>query len=183
MKSLIINGQTYDIKSVRTAPVDKLPVGAEKRVRTKRESYYVNDFATFDIESTSVITERDQRGRFRSGYGFMYIWQFYSLSTGLVMGHYWEEFFELLRRIGDHYGNDKYAPKFVIFIHNEPFEAGFMLDQLTRCGFTYDLFAVKNRKPVVLRLNEVPVELRCSYKLTNRGLSKYLNDFPAAGFA
>ena len=183
MKKLDINGKTYDIRSADNAPVHLLPMGAEKRSRTKRDSFYVNDFGTFDIETTSVITQRDERGRFKDGYGFMYIWQFYSDSTGLVMGHYWEEFFRLLRRIGEHYGNEKYAPRFVVLIHNEPFEAGFILDQLTAAGFTYDIFAVKNRKPVVIRLHEAPIEFRCSYKLTNRGLNKYLNDFKAAGFA
>lgn len=181
--TITIKGKTYEIHTAETAAVDRLPPGAEKRSRTKRDSYYVNDFGTFDIETTSVVTARDKRGRFADGYAFMYVWQFYSASTGLVMGRYWPEFFTLLRRIGDHYGCEKYAPRFVSFIHNEAFEAGFFLDQLTHAGFTYEIFAVKNRKPIVIRLHEAPIEFRCSYKLTNRGLAKYLDDFPAAGFA
>lgn len=183
MKSLTINERVYDIKSVRTAPVGKLPFGAEKRSRNKRDTYFVNDFGCFDIETTSVITQKDQRGRFVNGYGFMYIWQFYSESTGLVMGHYWEEFIQLLRLIGEHYGCDKNAPRLVIYVHNLPFEAAFLMDQMTYARIRYEIFAVKNRKPVVIRPEGLPVEFRCSYKLTNRGLKKYLSDFKAAGFA
>lgn len=183
MKKVKIGGAVYDIASVKTVSVSSLPMGAERRTKSKKESYYVNDFGTFDIETTSVITEKDGRKRFISGYGYMYIWQFYSRSTGLVMGHYWPEFFELLRKIGERYGCEEGAPRFVIYVHNLPFEAGFMLDQMTRAGFTYGVFAVKNRKPVVIRLHEVPVEFRCSYKMTNRGLQKYLNDFKTTGFS
>lgn len=176
---ITINDKRYDISSSSNAPVHLLPAGAERRSKNKKDEYYVGDFGTFDIETTSCIISRDKRGRFDDGYGFMYIWQFYSRSTGLVMGRYWEEFIKLLRRIDEHYGD---GPRFVIYVHNLSFEFTWLSSILTGAGIQYEVFATQSHKPLVVRCINIPLEIRCSYRLTNRGLAKYLKDMAAAGF-
>lgn len=178
-----VAGRNFSVSSSSDAPVDRLPMGAERRGKKKSKAYYIEDFGCFDIETTSCITARDKRGRFQDGFGFMYIWQFYSQGTGLVIGRYWSEFIELLRRISDHYGGKASPARFVIWIHNAAFEHAFMADQLKAAGIRSEVFAVRNHKPLSIRLLDLPIEFRCSYKLTNRGLGKYLSDMSAAGFA
>ena len=104
----------------------------------------------------------------------MYIWQFYSESTGLVMGHYWMEFVRLLQRIHEHYG--AVNPRFIIYVHNLPFEMSFFLDQLAAAGYIGKIFATAAHKPICYTLDDLCIEFRCSYKLTNKGLAKYLED-------
>lgn len=167
-------GNTFDITTAGKARVDLLPFGAEVRKRKGKQACYINDFGCFDIETTSVCTEVDKDGDFAAGYGFMYIWQFYSQSTGLVMGHYWNEFILLLKRIHGRYQTSN--PKFVIYVHNLPFEAVWLFDELNAAGYQGKVFATAPRKPILFSIDDLGIEFRCSLKLTNRGLAKYLSD-------
>lgn len=169
-----LNGRTFDITTAEKAGVKSLPFGAEIRRKKKKDAIYINDFGCFDIETTSVCTKLDDKGKFDEGYGYMYIWQFYSEATGLVMGHYWSEFILLLQRIHEHYQASN--PVFLIFVHNLPFEAAFFLDQFHAAGYDGKIFATAPRKPVCITYPDLSVEFRCSLKLTNRGLGKYLAD-------
>ena len=170
---LTLNGKDFEIYGASDCPVD---FPKEEADRNKKFSYYVGDFGCFDIETTSCILERDEKGRFAKGYGYMYIWQFYSRTTGLVMGRSWDEFILLLNRISSYYHSTK--PSFVVYVHNLSFEFGFMADQLANAGMYGEVFAIKNRRIITYRLNN-HIEFRCSAKLTGRSLEKYLHDMPA----
>lgn len=172
-KILSLNGKDFPIGQAATCPMG---FPKETEDRNKKLSYYTGDFGTFDIETTSCITEKDKDGRFQAGYGYMYIWQFYSKTTGLVMGRTWIEFIGLLNRIVQDFSSKK--PYFVIYVHNLAFEFAFMADQLALAGMTGEVFAIKNRKIITYRMNN-RIEFRCSLKLTGRGLNKYLKDMPA----
>ena len=170
---MILNGREFDIHRADECPIE-FPLDVEDR--NKKFSYYTGDFGTFDIETTSCISEYDADGKYKSGYGYMYIWQFYSRTTGLVMGRTWEEFTYLLNRISNYFHSSK--PYFVIYVHNLSFEFAFMNDQLALAGMTGEVFAIRSRKVLTYRLNN-RIEVRCSLKLTGRGLEKYLKDMPA----
>ena len=116
-----LNGKNFQVYRADNCPVD---FPKEYEDRNRKFSYFTGDFGTFDIETTSHIEKRDINGKFESGYGYMYIWQFYSRTTGLVFGHTWEEFGLLLNRISDSFNSDK--PQFVIYDHNLSFEFQFL---------------------------------------------------------
>lgn len=132
---------------------------------------YLSDFATFDIETTtfqmSIIDNEPQYN------AFMYQWQF-CIADRVIMGRIWEEFITLLENLRYHLGlcHNHY---FVIYVHNLPFEFQFMRNFFE----VSEVFAIERRKIVKCIIND-SFEFRCSYKLTNMSLQKFVSSTPGA---
>lgn len=128
----------------------------KKGKNTARE--YVNDIMTFDIETTTDMSQE-------TPFGFMYHWQA-CVAGILVYGRRWEEFQEFINEITEKYHLDYYR-RIVCYVHNLSFEFQFMREMIG----DKEIFAVDKRK--VLKCTTLSgIELRCSYKLTNMSLYK-----------
>lgn len=180
--NIMVGSESVTVYDCHSFPVEKLNINLQRQDNnSRRKRKYRLEFGTFDIETSTHIDGYTKTGTVQ-GYGYMYIWQF--CSAGMVcMGRRWEDFQILLRRINKHFGDTGTTATYVIYVHNLAFEFGFMSGFFTACGYHYDVFAVKNRRVLVMRFKELNIEFRCSYKLTNRGLEKYLHDNPKAGMA
>lgn len=161
----------------RIYSVDDFPF---KDVCTKILSYrycghhqtaYLRDFGTFDIETTtyqmSIIDNEPQYN------AFMYQWQF-CIDDKVIMGRTWSSFLELLRKLKENLGlsHNHYL---VIFVHNLPFEFQFFRNFVTLSN----VFALERRKVVKCIVND-SFEFRCSYKLSNMSLYKFVSSTPGA---
>lgn len=96
----------------------------------------------------------------------MYIWQFQIGPNITIIGRYWKEFFEVLKKIkrciGRHY--------LVIYVHNLSFEFQFLKGQY---AFDPDeVFCMESRKVLKADMFDC-FEFRCSYLLTNMSLAMF----------
>lgn len=121
-----------------------------------RKCAYVTDFATFDIETTSMET-----------FAFMYIAMF-CIGEDVFMVRTWEEVVDFFNIISSFY-RTTLKKRYVIYIFNLGFEFQFM-----RNFFEWEeIFAVDKRVPV-RALDTRGLEFRCAWKLTNMSLKKFL---------
>lgn len=119
----------------------------------KRKKDYLNEFSTFDIETTSL---KDT--------GFMYMWG-WCIGSDVIIGRRWEELKKLLTLMHNHFHMN--SRRMCVYVHNLPFEFQFM-----RNLFNWDeVFAVDERKIVTGLTGNF--EFRCSYKLSNMSLAKF----------
>lgn len=99
-------------------------------------------------------------------FAFMYHWQF-CLGDEVCFGRTWEEFCSLLYNL-EHNMNLSKKNRLVIWVHNLGFEWQFM-----RQFLDYEEgFFLEERSPVKI-LTKGGIEFRCSYALSNMGLSKF----------
>lgn len=137
----------------------------------KHQTAYLSDFGTFDIETTtyqmSIIDNEPQYN------AFMYQWQF-CIDDKVIMGRTWDEFLQLLTNLQKGLGLS-HAHYFVIYVHNLPFEFQFFRNFLR----VTNVFAIERRKVVKCIVNDA-FEFRCSYKLTNMSLDKFVGSTPGA---
>ena len=126
-------------------------------IDSKDNAYISNFFMTFDIETTSINTVDYHDS-------FMYIWQA-CINHEVVMGRTWTELNVLLKEIKRHIG----FRTLVVYCHNLSFEFQFL-----RSLFEVNsVFATEPRK--ILRATiEDNFEFRCSWRLTNMGLDRFL---------
>ena len=165
-----------------TFPAEKLSTHMQRKDNNSRcRRKFRLEFGTFDIETTSHIDGYTKEGTI-IGYGYMYIWQFCSAEM-VCFGRTWESFQILLRRINKYYCSVAIPATYVIYVHNLSFEFGFMSGFFTSAGYKYDVFATRNRKVLIMRINDLNIEFRCSAKLSNRSLEKYMNDIPSCNLA
>ena len=135
------------------------------------QTAYIADFGTFDIETTtyqmSIIDNEPQYN------AFMYQWQF-CIDDKVIMGRTWEEFLFLLDKLRLYLGlsHNKY---FVIYVHNLSFEFQFFRNFVNLSN----VFALERRKVVKCLVNDA-FEFRCSWKLSNMGLQKFVSSTPGA---
>lgn len=171
---ILANGQTATdtIYTVNNFPyLDTCNKILSYRYCGKHQTAYLSDFGTFDIETTtyqmSIIDNEPQYN------AFMYQWQF-CIDDKVIMGRVWEEFLELLENLRYHLGLT-HAHYFVIYIHNLPFEFQFFRNfvNLTQ------VFSLEKRKVVKCVVNDA-FEFRCSYKLSNMSLQKFVSSTPGA---
>lgn len=143
---------------------------------------YVSEFATFDIESTTMpgrkrkkpVRHKDGTVTFDSTWdvepwGYMYHWQI-CLAGLCCFGRRWEDFFAVLDAVREAW-HLKDLKRLVIYVHNLGFELQFLYPFFDR-RYGHDnvkIFATKSRTPVYVLLPD-GLELRCSYKLTNMSL-------------
>ena len=137
----------------------------------RHQTAYLSDFGTFDIETTtyqmSIIDNEPQYN------AFMYQWQF-CLADKVIMGRTWEEFIVFLEKLRVHLylSHNHY---FVIYVHNLPFEFQFFRNFFN----VTNVFSLESRKVVKCLVNDA-FEFRCSYKLSNMSLQKFVSGTPGA---
>lgn len=160
-----------EVKSV-TDYVPSHGFSLHKPLGKKKDSpYYIDQFGTFDIETTSrTRIEKDDQGEevTKPIDAFMYVWSA-CIDGEEVQGRYWKDFVDLLDKIQAYYKTSE-SRYFVIYVHNLPFEFSFMIGYLNDYS---EVFATGKRKPLVWRLKKRGIELRCSYKLTNMSLDNF----------
>ena len=140
---------TYDF------PFDKL--------KAKARGKYIELPVTFDIE-TSNIYDKETDKHFAFAYHFQWCVEGY-----VCFGRKWEDFSYFMNRLIEHYhlDNDK---KLVVYVHNLAFEFQFMHNFLE----LNEVFATDKRKVLTCKSNEF--EFRCSYRLSNMSLEKFIEN-------
>lgn len=143
-------------------PYDRIKPGKYviKQLSKTKERVYSEQISAFDIETSSYL----DNDRYR---GFMYIWQF-CFDGVCVYGRYWEEFFVFLEMIA----RKLEGLRHVIYVHNLAFEYQFMYRYLYDRYRKIEVFATNKRKPLTVRVPQLNMEFRCSYKLSNMSLAK-----------
>ncbi len=124
--------------------------------RKKRPTYKAVVCA-FDIETTAFKKIKQS---------VMYIWQFQIGHEITIIGRYWDEFINLVNALPDWLGE---GVKLVTYVHNLSYEFQFL------SGVWHfapeDVFCTEPRQ--ILRADMGPLELRCSYRLSNMSLLQF----------
>lgn len=117
--------------------------------------------ATFDIEATTI-----QRGEEYES--FMYIWQM-CVNGFVVFGRTWDEWQLFLSRLAAEL-ETSIDKRLVIYVHNLSYEFEFIRDFIE---FT-DIFATDSHDVLTARSDDF--EFRCSYRLSNMSLEKFIKN-------
>ena len=127
---------------------------------SKKLKSYINVPCAFDIETTSLDGEKNEKGEYiKSPFGFMYHWQFCILDT-VCFARTWEEFKYFINRLKRTIGLN-FKRNLVVYCHNLSFEFHFLKDFFKITS----LFAKEEKKP--MKANIYGIEFRCSYFLSN----------------
>lgn len=120
---------------------------------------------TFDIETSKI--PKDTEGGYEA---FMYIWQI-CIEGNVVFGRTWEQWVEFMKHVADAYKLCE-DEKIVVYVHNLSFEFQFIQKFMN----FEDVFAMESRS--ILTCKTSNFEFRCSYKLSNMNLAKFIKDTP-----
>ena len=133
--------------------IDELLDPNYKFVKSNKKIEYLNIPCAFDIESTSITDEDENK------IAFMYAFTL-NINGKHILGRTWEQFELFLNKISEFYSlNDK--RRIIIYVHNLSYEFQFL-----RCRFKWDkVFALKERE-VCSALTDNGIEFRCSYILS-----------------
>jgi hypothetical protein len=128
-------------------------------IQTNKKIQYLNIESAFDIETTSVKFNEEDKS------AFMYIWMFgMGLGEPIYYGRTWEEFTELCRTLQKKFGLSE-KRRLVVYIHSLSYEFQFM-----RKHFRWkNIFAVDKQKPI-RALCSYGIEFRDSYILSGYSL-------------
>lgn len=143
-------------------PFDILKKGI---VKSGKHKMYQRHPMTFDIETSKIPTDDD--GHYEA---FMYIWQV-CIEGNVVFGRRWEELQEFMNNVVNAYKLSE-EERVVVYVHNLSFEFQFIQDYFK---FT-DVFAMASRS--ILTAKTAHLEFRCSYKLSNMSLAKFIENTP-----
>lgn len=135
-----------------------------------------NNIYTFDIETTSYLISHgkilkavdyedlsDKEKQKAIKQSTMYIWMF-SINDQVYYGRTWEEFKEFLELV---FGETKNFTK-IIFIHNLSFEFEYLKSVIP----IDSVYARTSGKPMKAISNELNLEFRCSYMMSNCSLAR-----------
>lgn len=163
------NGKTEEVTYYN---VHDFPYHTLKCSHTVKRQYakvrYLSDFATFDIESSSVI-KKDAKGDNISTLAFMYHWQI-TIFGITCTGRTWEEFLVFIQNIYTQLQLSD-SRTLVIYVHNLGYEFQFAHQFFASKYECTSIFAPQSRKP--LKVAYTGLELRCSWKLTNMSLDAF----------
>lgn len=134
-------------------------------VKSGKHKMYQRHPMTFDIETSKIPKDND--GHYEA---FMYIWQV-CVEGNVVFGRRWEELQEFMQKVVDAYKLTE-GERVVVYVHNLSFEFQFIQDFF---NFT-DVFAMESRS--ILTAKTAHLEFRCSYKLSNMSLAKFIENTP-----
>lgn len=134
-------------------------------VKSGKHKMYQRHPMTFDIETSKIPT--DDEGHYQA---FMYIWQV-CIEGNVVFGRRWEELQEFMEKVVNAYKLSE-GERVVVYVHNLSFEFQFIQDYFK---FT-DVFAMASRS--ILTAKTSHLEFRCSYKLSNMSLAKFIENTP-----
>lgn len=132
-----------------------------QHIHAGRKSKFLDVVATFDIETTTIKQEKP--------YAFMYHWQM-CIGGVVVFGRFWHELQLLHEKLVRYFGL-KEKKKMVIYVHNLSFEWLFM-HQFLDCW--ENIFSTDRNK--ILKCSNDCFEWRCSYRLSNMSLAKYIEN-------
>lgn len=145
-----------------------MPLTTEHEKCTKGRKYMYNIPVMFDIESTTIPNEDLQKS-----YAYMYQWQI-CIDKTVCFGRTWKEFVILINRIIDEMDTPNH--NLVIYVHNLPYEWAFMNQFLKQIDDNIKAFYVKKRMPLAVRMPNIGLEFRCSWKLSNMSLEKFVEN-------
>lgn len=134
-------------------------------VKSGKHKMYQRHPMTFDIETSKIPKDND--GHYEA---FMYIWQV-CIEGNVVFGRRWEELQEFMQKVVNAYKLSE-GERVVVYVHNLSFEFQFIQDYF---NFT-DVFAMASRS--ILTAKTAHLEFRCSYKLSNMSLAKFIENTP-----
>ena len=134
-------------------------------VKSGKHKMYQRHPMTFDIETSKIPT--DDEGHYQA---FMYIWQV-CIEGNVVFGRRWEELQDFIQNVVNAYKLTE-GERVVVYVHNLSFEFQFIQDYFK---FT-DVFAMASRS--ILTAKTAHLEFRCSYKLSNMSLAKFIENTP-----
>lgn len=134
-------------------------------VKSGKHKMYQRHPMTFDIETSKIPT--DDEGHYQA---FMYIWQI-CIEGNVVFGRRWEELQEFMKNVINAYKLTE-GERVVVYVHNLSFEFQFIQDYFN----FVDVFAMASRS--VLTAKTPHLEFRCSYKLSNMSLAKFIENTP-----
>lgn len=134
-------------------------------VKSGKHKMYQRNPMTFDIETSKIPT--DDEGHYQA---FMYIWQV-CIEGNVVFGRRWEELQKFMQKVVNAYKLSE-EERVVVYVHNLSFEFQFIQDYFK---FT-DVFAMASRS--ILTAKTAHLEFRCSYKLSNMSLAKFIENTP-----
>ena len=134
-------------------------------VKSGKNKIYQRHPMTFDIETSKIPT--DDEGHYQA---YMYIWQV-CIEGNVVFGRRWEELQEFMKKVVNAYKLSE-EERVVVYVHNLSFEFQFIQDYFK---FT-DVFAMASRS--ILTAKTTHLEFRCSYKLSNMSLAKFIENTP-----
>lgn len=120
-----------------------------------KKTGYVNTVCTFDIETTSDISETGEK------IAYMYHWQLY-INGYVVLGRNWDDLVRMLDQMADYFD----PAKLVIYIQNFAFEFSFLQGVIPLS----DVFATGPRNPIKAHYRNI--EFRDAYILSGMGLGK-----------
>lgn len=139
----------------------------------KAKNFYANISCAFDIETSTILLDRNDK--IDRPTGFMYHWQF-CLNDIVIFGRRWEEYQHLLDYLQFKYKLHSNR-RLVIFAHWLEFEFQFSRNFIE----VEEVFARSDREVMYVRFNKA-FEYRCSYKLSNMPLSKFIKNTPNAWY-
>lgn len=131
----------------------------------KNKKTYLKDFCTFDIETNTIELPNGEHE------AFMYVWQFYIADT-LVIGRHWEQWQAVVEALEKALGLNEFF-RLVCYSHNLSYEF-----QFERNFFPVSEVFATSKREVVRALFSNGFEARCSYRLTNMSLAKFLESQP-----
>lgn len=134
-------------------------------VKSGKHKMYQRHPMTFDIETSKIPT--DDEGHYQA---FMYIWQV-CIEGNVVFGRRWEELQEFMNNVVNAYKLSE-EERVVVYVHNLSFEFQFIQDYFK----FVDVFAMASRS--ILTAKTAHLEFRCSYKLSNMSLAKFIENTP-----
>lgn len=134
-------------------------------VKSGKHKMYQRHPMTFDIETSKIPA--DDEGHYQA---FMYIWQV-CIEGNVVFGRRWEELQEFMQKVVDAYKLSE-EERVVVYVHNLSFEFQFIQDYFK----FVDVFAMASRS--ILTAKTAHLEFRCSYKLSNMSLAKFIENTP-----
>ena len=134
-------------------------------VKSGKHKMYQRHPMTFDIETSKIPTDDD--GHYEA---FMYIWQI-CIEGNVVLGRRWEELQEFMKNVINAYKLSE-GERVVVYVHNLSFEFQFIQDYFK----FVDVFAMASRS--ILTAKTAHLEFRCSYKLSNMSLAKFIENTP-----
>lgn len=152
---MIYTAETFDYSIFEKTPCQKRRRGNQGRRENKRK--YKNLFCAFDIESTNDLQLQQ---------AYMYIWQC-QVEEYTIIGRSWDEWLLFCSRMVEKLKDEEYV---MVYVHNLSYEFSFL-----KGIYPFDsdeVFCIKPRK--VLKCEMLShIEYRCSYLLTNMGLSTF----------
>lgn len=134
-------------------------------VKSGKHKMYQRHPMTFDIETSKI--PKDNEGHYEA---FMYIWQV-CIEGNVVFGRRWEELQEFMKNVINAYKLSE-EERVVVYVHNLSFEFQFIQDYFK----FVDVFAMASRS--ILTAKTAHLEFRCSYKLSNMSLAKFIENTP-----